>query len=79
VIHKEGIVIASNRVEDNTNEIKEVRPLLDDLNIEGSVVTGDALLTQKEIATYIVEEKKADYLFTVKGNQKTLLSDQDDR
>jgi len=72
-------VIASNRVEDKTNEIKEVRPLLDDLNIEGSVVTGDALLTQKEIAIYIVEEKKADYLFTVKGNQKTLLSDQDDR
>jgi len=56
-----------------------VQPLLDDLNIEGSVVTGDALLTQKEIAAYIVEEKKADYLFTVKGNQKTLLSDQDDR
>jgi hypothetical protein len=78
VIHKEGIVIASKRVEDKTNEIKEVRPLLEDLKIEGSVVTGDALLTQKEIATYIVEEKKADYLFTVKGNQKTLLSDVED-
>jgi hypothetical protein len=25
-----------------------------------------------------VEEKKADYLFTVKGNQKTLLSDVED-
>jgi len=78
VIHKEGIVIASKRVEDKTNEIKEVRPLLEDLKIEGSIVTGDALLTQKEIATYIVEEKKADYLFTVKGNQKTLLSDVED-
>jgi len=44
-----------------TNEIKEVRPLLDAFSIEGSVVTADALLTQMEIASYIVEEKKADF------------------
>jgi len=78
IIHKEGVVIASKRVADKTNEIREVRPLLADLSIEGAVVTADALLTQKEIASYVVEEKKADYLFTVKGNQKTLLSDVED-
>ena len=38
-------------------------------------MTADALLTQKDIARYIVEKKKADYVFTVKDNQQTLLED----
>lgn len=58
-----------------TNEIKMVKPLLNALNIDGLVITADALLTQREIAKYLVEEKKAHYHFTVKGNQKTLLDD----
>ena len=36
--------------------------------------TADALLTQRTLATYLIG-RGADYLFTVKGNQKTLLSD----
>jgi predicted transposase YbfD/YdcC len=39
------------------------------------VVTADALHTQKETARYVVEVKKADYLFTVKDNQPTLKQD----
>jgi predicted transposase YbfD/YdcC len=75
LIHKEGIVIAQDAVDEKTNEIKHVFPLLDDLDIEKAVVTADALHTQKEIADYLVEKKKADYVFCVKGNQPTLLSD----
>ena len=75
VVHKEGIVIAQKDVSERTNEITRVKPLLEGLNIEGSVVTGDALLTQREIARYIVEEKRSDYLFTVKGNQQELHED----
>jgi len=75
VVHKEGIVIAQKDVSERTNEITRVKPLFKGLDIEGSVVTGDALLTQREIARHIVEEKKADYLFTVKGNQQELLED----
>jgi len=33
------------------------------------------LLTQREFARYLVEDKKAHYHFTVKGNQATLLED----
>lgn len=58
-----------------TNEIKLVKPLLEELDIEGKVITADALLTQVKIAKYIVKERKADYTFTVKDNQKTLKSD----
>ncbi|MEW5980654.1 MAG: ISAs1 family transposase [Acidobacteriota bacterium] len=50
-------------------------PLLDAIDIEGKVITGDALLTQRPLAVYLVEKRKAHYHFTVKGNQPTLLSD----
>ena len=38
-------------------------------------MTADALLTQKKIAHYLVEEKKVDYVFTAKDNQPTLRQD----
>lgn len=52
-----------------------MRPLLDEVEIEGKVITADALLTQKEIAEYLVNERGADFVFTVKGNQPTLKHD----
>lgn len=49
--------------------------LLDQIDIEGKTITADALLTQREFASYLVEKRKAHYHFTVKGNQKQLLED----
>lgn len=69
------IPVAGSDEVKQTNEIKMVKPLLDPLEIDGIVITADALLTQTAIAKYLVEEKKAHYHFTVKGNQKTLLDD----
>ncbi len=71
--HKEGVVVAQREVDHKTNEITQLRPLLADLDLEGAVVTADALHTQRDHAIYLVEEKGADYVFTVKDNQpKTL-------
>lgn len=75
IVHKEGIVIGQTDVDTKTNEITRVEPLLASMHIEGAVVTGDALLTQREIARHLVEEKKAHYCFTVKDNQETLKGD----
>ncbi len=50
-------------------------PLLDPLDIDGVVITADALLTQRRFARYLIEEKQAHYHFTVKANQLTLLND----
>jgi len=58
-----------------TNEIKIAPLLLESIDIEGKLVTGDALLTQRDLARFLVEHKKADYLFTVKLNQKELHED----
>lgn len=72
-LHGEGAVIAQRDIAAKTNEIPELRNLFQDLDIQGSVVTADALHTQRETAKFLVEEKKAHYLFTaVKGNQKSL-------
>lgn len=75
VIHQEGIVIAQRPVGEETNEIPCLPPLLDGLPLQGVVVTADALHTQTETARYLVEDKHADYLFTVKENQPTLRQD----
>ncbi len=74
-LHKEGVVIAQQAVAAKSNEITAVRPLLANIDIAGCVVTADAMHTQKDTARFIVEEKHADYLFTVKDNQPTLKQD----
>jgi len=75
ILHQEGVVVAQRAVGEKTNEIPELPHLLAPLAMEGAVVTGDALHAQKETARYLVEVKKADYLFTVKDNQPTLKQD----
>ena len=57
-----------------TNEIGMFMPLLDALDIQGKDITADALLTQRKLATYLVE-RKAHYHFTAQGNQPTLEAD----
>lgn len=65
----QGAVLAQQEIPPTTNEITMVKALLDPVPLEGGVVTADAIHTQKATAAYVVEEKKADYVFTVKDNQ----------
>jgi len=58
-----------------TNEIKTAIPLLSAIDIAGKEITADALLTQRAIATYLVEQRNAHYHFTVKNNQPGLFQD----
>jgi len=58
-----------------TNEIKMAIPVLDTIDIESKDITADALLTQRKIAEYLVEDRHAHYHFTVKGNQRGVLED----
>jgi len=69
---QEGAVLAQQEIPPTTNEITQVKALLDPVELEGAVVTADAMHTQRETASYLVQEKKADYLFTVKDNQSSL-------
>lgn len=58
-------------VEDKSNEIPAVQELIAMLDLEGAVVTADAMHCQKETAKAIID-KEADYILMVKGNQPTL-------
>jgi hypothetical protein len=78
IMHGSGAVVAQVAVESKTNEITKVAPLLEGLEIQGVVVTGDALLTQREIARHLVEDKHADYVLLAKDNQPTLRQDIED-
>ena len=55
-----------------TNEIPVARQLFERLDLEGRLVSLDALHTQDETARALVLEHGADYLLTVKDNQLTV-------
>lgn len=66
------LVLGQLKVDEKSNEITAIPALLDLLDVEGSIVSIDAMGTQTAIAEKIME-RKADYILAVKENQKELL------
>ena len=66
-----NLLLGQIKVEEKSNEITAIPKLLDLINIAGSLITIDAMGTQKEIAKKIIA-KQADYLLALKGNQGNL-------
>jgi len=65
---KNSCVLAQTKVEEKSNEITAVPKLLEILELEGCIVTMDAMGCQKKHAEKIIE-KGADYILALKGNQ----------
>lgn len=65
-----GRWLGSEPVAEGSNEIPAGQHLLRRLELDGSLVTADAMHMQIETGRIVVQEKGGDYLFTVKGNQK---------
>ena len=70
--HDKPIIQNQIAIDDKSNEIPALPDLLEPLDLDGVVVTADALNTQRESARYIVQDKGGHYQFTVKDNQPTL-------
>lgn len=68
------LALGQVKVDNKSNEITAIPELLSMLDIQGCLVTIDAMGCQRSIAKAIVD-KNADYLLAVKGNQETLLED----
>ena len=68
------ITLGELTVDEKSNEIVAVPELLDLIDVEGAIVTGDAMNCQKKIVEKITE-KRADYVIGLKSNQATLLDD----
>lgn len=69
-----GLVLGQIKTKDKSNEITAIPELIKSLNLQGAVVTIDAMGCQKKITSAIVDQK-ADYTIQVKGNQKNLYQD----
>lgn len=68
----DALTAALREISAKTNEIPEFAPLLDTpdgQDLTGSVVTVDALHAQTSHARYLVEDRQAHYLLSVKNNQ----------
>lgn len=64
---KYQLCVASQMIDEKTNEIPNVEKLLKTVNIEGTIVSWDALNTQKENVKAAIKGG-ADYIVPIKGN-----------
>ena len=69
--HATGAVLTQQRVADKSNEIPALRELLEPLDLDGVVVSADAMHTQTGTAQWI-RDQGGHYLLTPLGNQKIL-------
>lgn len=73
VTHHLRLTLNSVPIEEKSNEIPAIKPLLQDLKLEGSIITADAMHCQRESAKLITQQLGGDYLFGLKGNQDSVL------
>jgi predicted transposase YbfD/YdcC len=71
---RQRLVLGQVKVNEKSNEITAIPALIEMMEIEGAVVTIDAMGCQRAIAEMILA-KRADYIFSLKGNQGTLCDD----
>ena len=68
------LVLGQHKVDEKSNEITAIPELLKMLDVEGRIITIDAIGTQTKIVKAMVE-KGADYVLSVKENQGQLYQD----
>jgi predicted transposase YbfD/YdcC len=72
VDHATGAVLGQVAVDGKSNEITAFRPLLAGIDLTRTVVTADAMHTQRDHAGFLTTDKHAAYIFVVKRNQPHL-------
>lgn len=69
-----GMCLASEMIDDKTNEIPTIPTILNRLYIKDTIVTWDALNTQKDNVKAVID-KFADYVVPIKGNHQGFYDD----
>ena len=65
-------LVAQRPVDEKSNEITALRPMLADVSLDGVVVTADAMQAQQDAGRFLQHEKGAEYFFSLKGNQPSV-------
>lgn len=77
VSHRLRLTVAQEPIQEKSNEIPAIQPLLRKLPkaaLEGTMLTADALHCQQESSRFVTQELGADYLWGLKGNQSGILA-----
>lgn len=69
-----GMCLASQMIDDKTNEIPNIPVILQRLNLKDVIVTWDALNTQKDNVKCVIDDG-GDYVVPIKGNQGNFYND----
>lgn len=69
-----GLCVASEKIEDKTNEITTIPKVLERINVKGNIITWDALNTQKSNIEKVIK-LKGDYVVPIKLNQENFYND----
>jgi len=69
-----SVVLGQKSIDKKTNEIRVFQQMLEYISVRGKTITADALHCQKETCEKIIKGG-GNYVFGLKGNQKTLYND----
>jgi hypothetical protein len=73
VSHRLRLTVAQEPIQEKSNEIPAIQPLLGKVPCQGSLITADAMHCQQETARFITQELGGNYLIGLKGNQSGVL------
>ncbi|MFF0142394.1 ISAs1 family transposase [Streptomyces sp. NPDC005227] len=71
VTHHRAVTLAQAEVGAKTNETAHFKPLLEPLDLDGVLLTFDALHSVQTNVNWLVNTKNAHYIAVIKGNQPT--------
>jgi len=65
-------LVVQRPVDEKSNEITALRPMLATAPLDGVIVTADAMQAQQDAARFIQQEKGGEFFFFLKGNQPSV-------
>lgn len=75
VSHRLRLTVAQEPIEEKSNEIPAILPLLRKVPCQGALITADAMHCQQETARFITQELGGNYILGLKGNQSGILEE----
>jgi len=73
VSHRLRLTVAQEPIQEKSNEIPAIQPLLRKVPCQGALITADAMHCQQETARFITQELGGNYILGLKGNQSGIL------